>query len=168
MPLYGAGGNVMALLLRRRSRGHSFSTQAITPQAVHPALRAAVSRASRSVVENLEGRQLLSGTIQPSASGADTYFAFEAENNGTITNNLQGGTGGWAAGVSGGASGASTLPSQGVALVATASNTNALPIGTVTYSLNVTTPGNYKLYIRDKHDGGGDNSAFVPDPAAGL
>jgi len=33
---------------------------------------------------------------------------------------------------------------------------------TVSYPLNFTTPGVYRLYVRGKYTGGGDNSFFVP------
>jgi len=113
--------------------------------------------------ETLENRLMMSiNQVDP------TNLVFEGEDtqativDGTGRDPLASTT--WARLTGAGVQGDATSPSGGSALVAINQNADVAvrTTATVSYPLNFTTPGVYRLYVRGKYTGGGDNSFFVP------
>ena len=140
----------------------------------HRTGREALRRACQSVVgapatsrwETLENRLMMTiSQIDP------TYVVFEGEHaDATIAAGSNGST--WMALGGAGVAGNASLPSDGKALVAIGQSTdvgNDRTTGSVSYPINFTTPGVYRMYVRGKFTGGGDNSFWIPNhPADGT
>jgi len=128
----------------------------------------AIVRACQTALENLEDRRLLSSTIFQS-DASNSYVAIEAEN--AYTTPKQQGNGAlasWNVVTGAAANGNSTTASGGAALLVNKSGNNTNSTGaSATYHIHFNAPGTYRLYVRDKFAGTGDNSMTVP-PSGGA